>query len=141
MSQSVDLACKARKWLREPSSCARVVVIATGLSSEHVDLIHHGFSCFNNIALAHIDTADAGFFLGLQGVDCDYCIVVAGELDKRFLRDLPMRTTSIYRIASDTRAERSVLDAVEQVKRLARLCPPSRLENEPANFAAFASAC
>lgn len=116
--------------MREPSSCTRVVVIATGLSSDHVDLIHHGFSCFDNIALAHVDAADAGFLVGLRAPECDYCLVVAGELDKRFLHNLPMRKTSIYQIAEGARTERSVIDAVEQVKRLARVSPSRRLEIE-----------
>jgi hypothetical protein len=141
VSRTSDYRFKSRKWVREPSSCTRVVVVAIGLSSDHVDLIHHGFSCFDNIALMHVDAADAGFLVGLQAPECDYFLVIAGELDKRFLHDLSMRKTSIYQIAEGARAERSVIDAVEQVKRLARVSSSQRLEIDAPGFASLASTC
>lgn len=117
--------------MREPSSCTRIVVITAGLGSEHIALIHHSFSCFENIALMQVDVAPmtAGIFDAPVST-CDYCLVVAGKLDKRFLRDLPKRRISIYPIAQDARTERSVIEAVEQVKSLARANPPPRIDTE-----------
>lgn len=57
MSQTADCR-KAMKWMREPSSCTRIVVIASGLESDHIDLIHQGFSCFDNVAMIHVETAN-----------------------------------------------------------------------------------
>lgn len=117
--------------MREPSSCTRIVVITAGLGSEHIALIHHSFSCFENIALMQVDVAPmtAGIFDAPVST-CDYCLVVAGKLDKRFLRDLPKRRINIYPIAQDARTERSVIEAVEQVKSLARANPPPRIDTE-----------
>ena len=117
--------------MREPSSCTRIVVITAGLGSEHIALIHHSFSCFENIALMQVDVAPmtAGIFDAPVST-CDYCLVVAGKLDKRFLRDLPKRRINIYQIAQDARTERSVIEAVEQVKSLARANPPPRIDTE-----------
>ncbi|WP_223480276.1 MULTISPECIES: hypothetical protein [unclassified Pseudomonas] len=133
MSRSADCRNNARKWMREPSSGTRIVVITAGLGSEHLELIHHSFSCFENIALMQVDVApmSAGMFEAHTST-CDYCLVVAGELDKRFLRDLPKRRINIYPIARDARTERSVIEAVEQVKSLARANPPPRIDNESA---------
>lgn len=117
--------------MREPSSCTRIVVITAGLGSEHIALIHHSFSCFENIALMQVDVAPmtAGIFDAPVST-CDYCLVVAGKLDKCFLRDLPKRRINIYPIAQDARTERSVIEAVEQVKSLARANPPPRIDTE-----------
>lgn len=119
--------------MREPSSCTRIVVITAGLGSEHIALIHHSFSCFENIALMQVDVAPmtAGIFEAPIST-CDYCLVVAGKLDKCFLRNLPKRRINIYPIASDARTERSVIDAVEQVKSLARANQPPRIDTESA---------
>ncbi|MHC8286066.1 hypothetical protein ACYZUD_04395 [Pseudomonas sp. XS1P51] len=133
MSQTADRRNTARKWMREPSSCTRIVVIAAGLDSEHIDLIHHSFSCFENIALMQIDAApiNVGVFEAPIAT-CDYCLVVVGELDKRYLRHLPKRRISIYPIAEDATTERSVIEAVEHVKSLARATPPPRGDIETA---------
>lgn len=60
MSQTAAGRNKVMKWMREPSSCTRIVVIASGLDSDHIDLIHQGFSCFDNIALIQVDTSNTG---------------------------------------------------------------------------------
>lgn len=91
MSQTADCRHQSLKWMREPSSDTRIVVIVSGLDSDHIDLMHHGFSCFDNIALMHVDTANAG---------------------------------------SDKRVE-GLIDAVDQVKSLARTSPPPPLEALP----------
>lgn len=143
MNQLVDFSYEAGKWVREPSSCTRVVVIATGISSDHIDLIHHGFSCFENIALMHLEVGRAGFS-GLSGVKisgCYVCLVVAGELDKRFLNDLPMGEINIYQIEEGGRAERSVIAAVEQVKRLARMTHSRQLDIDTVTVVQQAWAC
>ncbi|SEE70562.1 hypothetical protein [Pseudomonas migulae] len=89
MSQTADCRNKALKWMREPSSGTRIVVIASGLDSDHIELIHQGFSCFENVALIHVETAN---------------------------------------VAS---AERSILEAVDQVKSLARASHSRHLEVFP----------
>lgn len=146
MSQSTDFHYKSRKWLREPSSCTRIVVIVIGVSTDHIDLMHHGFSCFENIALMHIDTTQAGqevvrdprsrsvdraeptALFDTQISECACCVVVAGELDECFLHDFPLRKVCVYPIAEGARAQRSVIDVVEKVKSLARVAHSRRVE-------------
>jgi hypothetical protein len=133
MSQTADYRHPGRKWMREPSSETRVVVFTAGLESEHLALIHHSFSCFENVALMQVEampTNDDLFEARLP--TCDYCLVVAGELDKRFLRELPRRRISIYPIAEHAPSERSVIAAVEHVKSLARSTPVPRLDPDTA---------
>ncbi|MCP1496462.1 hypothetical protein J2Y86_001169 [Pseudomonas migulae] len=89
MSQTADCRNNAMKWMREPSSGTRIVVIASGLDSDHIDLIHQGFSCFDNVALIQVETAN----------------VVS--------------------------AERFIIEAVEQVKNLARASHSRHLEVFP----------
>ncbi|SDH51680.1 hypothetical protein SAMN05216588_105106 [Pseudomonas flavescens] len=110
------------KWIREPSSCTRVVVIACGLESDHIDLIHQGFSCFDTVALIHVDAVRTvpGKLVEVRVTKGDYRFVVFGELDERLLHDLSIGEPCIYPIASGGVAERSVISAVEQVKSLAR---------------------
>lgn len=157
MSQSIGFHYKFMKWLREPSSCTRIVVIVIGVSTDHIDLMHHGFSCFENIALMHIDTtqveqevvrdsrsrsvdrAEPTAFFEAQISECACCVVVAGELDEWFLHDFPLRKICIYPIAEGARAERSVIDVVEQVKSLARVTHSRRVET--ASLLHWASAC
>jgi len=118
--------------MREPSNGTRVVVIAAGLDSEHIDLMHHNFSCFENIALMRVEVAPVttGLFEA-HLPSCDYCLVVAGELDKGFLGDLSRRRISIYPIAEDARIEHALIEAVDHVKRLARATPSPRIAPEP----------
>ncbi|NUT88420.1 hypothetical protein HNO91_18445 [Pseudomonas corrugata] len=122
MSQAADCRTHALKWMREPSNCTRIVVIACGLDSDHIDLIHQGFSCFDNVALIHVDAVHTvpGQLAEVRMATEDYCFVVLGELDERLLHDLSIGQPCIYPIASDGAAERSVIAAVEQVKSLAR---------------------
>lgn len=131
MSRTADYRQQGSKWMREPSNGTRLVVFAAGLDIEHLDLLHHSFSCFENVALMQVEAAppDAELF-DARLPTCDYCVVVAGELDKRFLRDLPKRKISIYPIAEQAPRERSVIEAVEHVKSLARATPAPRLETD-----------
>ncbi|ROM52264.1 hypothetical protein BK648_09545 [Pseudomonas poae] len=119
--------------MREPSKCTRIVVIACGLDSDHIDLVHQGFSCFDNVALIHVDAVNtmAGQLAEVRVAKSDYCFVVLGELDERLLHDLSIGRTCIYPIASDGAAERSVIAAVEQVKSLARVNRSHHLEVLP----------
>jgi hypothetical protein len=132
MSQSADRGHTASKWMREPSSGTRVVVIAAGLDSEHIDVMHHNFSCFENIALMRMEVAPvtAGLF-ETHLPSCDYCLVVAGELNEGFLGDLSRRRISVYPIAEDGPIERSLIEAVDHVKRLARATPSAPMVPEP----------
>ncbi|WP_248733012.1 hypothetical protein [Pseudomonas sp. MWU13-2517] len=133
MSQAADCRTNALKWMREPSKCTRIVVIACGLDSDHIDLVHQGFSCFDNVALIHVDAVNtmAGQLVEVRVAKSDYCFVVLGELDERLLHDLSIGRTCIYPIASDGAAERSVIAAVEQVKSLARVNRSHHLEVLP----------
>ncbi|WP_123715821.1 hypothetical protein [Pseudomonas poae] len=133
MSQAADCRTNALKWMREPSKCTRIVVIACGLDSDHIDLVHQGFSCFDNVALIHVDAVNtmAGQLAEVRVAKSDYCFVVLGELDERLLHDLSIGRTCIYPIASDGAAERSVIAAVEQVKSLARVNRSHHLEVLP----------
>lgn len=122
MSRTAEGCVHAMKWMREPSSCTRIVVIVSGLDSDHIDLIHQGFSCFDNVALIHVDTVGTatGKLIGVQMAKSDYCFVVLGELDERLLHDLSIDQPCLYPVAPGEAGERSVLAAVEQVKSLAR---------------------
>lgn len=133
MSRTVEGRIHAMKWMREPSSCTRIVVIVSGLDSDHIDLIHQGFSCFDNVALIHVDTVNTvnGKLVGVQVAKSDYCFVVLGELDERFLHDLSIDQPCLYPVAPDEAGERSVIAAVEQVKRLARVSHSRHLEAIP----------
>ncbi|WP_080482370.1 hypothetical protein [Pseudomonas syringae] len=133
MSQAADCRTTALKWMREPSNCTRIVVIACGLDSDHIDLIHQGFSCFDNVALIHVDAVNTvpGQLAEVRVAKGDYCFVVLGELDERLLHDLSIGQPCIYPIASDGAAERSVIAAVEQVKSLARVNRSHHLEVLP----------
>jgi hypothetical protein len=133
MSQAADCRTNALKWMREPSKCTRIVVIACGLDSDHIDLIHQGFSCFDNVALIHVDAVNtmAGQLAEVRVAKSDYCFVVLGELDERLLHDLSIGRACIYPIASDGAAERSVIAAVEKVKSLARVNRSHHLEVLP----------
>jgi len=130
MSQAAYCRTNAPKWMRAPSNCTRIVVIACGLDSDHIDLIHQGFSCFDNVALIHVDAAHTGpgQLAEVRGVKGDYCFVVLGEVDEGLLHDLSIGQPRIYPIAPDGAAERSVIAAVEQVKHLARVNRPHPLE-------------
>jgi len=125
MNRSTDYRHQAMKWMREPSSCTRIVVIAYGLESDHIDLMHHGFSCFDNIALMQVE-ADTGSDKFVE-VQADYSFVVFGQLDERLLHGKPC----VYHVTHDTWAERSVIDAVEHVKSLARVSHSRHLEALP----------
>ncbi|WP_223505769.1 hypothetical protein [Pseudomonas sp. GL-RE-29] len=133
MSQAADCRTNALKWMREPSNCTRIVVIACGLDSDHIDLIHQGFSCFDNVALIHVDAVNTmpGQLAEVRVVKGDYCFVVLGELDERLLHDLSIGQSCIYPIASDGAAESSVIAAVEQVKSLARVNRSHHLDALP----------
>ncbi|MGA3797890.1 hypothetical protein ACPCYX_09005 [Pseudomonas fluorescens] len=133
MSQAADSRTNALKWMREPSNCTRIVVIACGLDSDHIDLIHQGFSCFDNVALIHVDAVNTvpSQLAEVRVAKSDYCFVVLGELDERLLHDLSIGQPCIYPIASDGAAERSVIAAVEQVKSLARVNRSHQLEALP----------
>lgn len=133
MSQAADCRNKAMKWMREPSSCTRIVVIASGLESDHIDLIHQGFSCFDNVALIHIDAVNTvpDKLVEVRVAEKDYCFVVFGELDERLLHELSIGKPCVYPIAQDAWAERAVIQAVEQVKSLARVNPSRHLEVLP----------
>lgn len=129
MNRSTDYRHQAMKWMREPSSCTRIVVIASGFDSDHIDLMHHGFSCFDNIALMQVDRADTGSdtLVEVQTTRSDYSFVVFGQLDERLLHGKPC----VYHVTHDTWAERSVIDAVEHVKSLARVSHSRHLEALP----------
>lgn len=133
MSQAAGCRTNALKWVREPSNCTRIVVIACGLDSDHIDLIHQGFSCFDNVALIHVDAVNTlpGQLAGARVAKADYCFVVLGELDQRLLHDLSIGQPCIYPIAPDGAAERSIIAAVEQVKSLARVNRSHHLEVLP----------
>ncbi|MCJ8207289.1 hypothetical protein [Pseudomonas sp. RGM2987] len=133
MSQAAYCRNNALKWMREPSNCTRIVVIAGGLDSDHIDLIHQGFSCFDNVALIHIDAVKTGSGQLAEGrvAEGDYCFVVLGEVDEHLLHDLSIGQPCIYPIAPDGAAERSVIAAVEQVKSLARVNRSHPLEVLP----------
>lgn len=133
MSQTADCRTSTMKWMREPSSCTRIVVIVCGLDSDHNDLIHQGFSCFDNVALIHVDTVNTapGKRVEVRVAKSDYCFVVLGELDERLLHDLSIGQPCIYPIAPDEAAERSVIAAIEQVKSLARVSHSRHLEVIP----------
>ncbi|WP_448107547.1 hypothetical protein [Pseudomonas azerbaijanoccidentalis] len=125
MNRSADYRYQTMKWMREPSSCTRIVVIASGFDSDHIDLMHHGFSCFDNIALMQVE-ADTGSDKFVE-VQADYSFVVFGQLDERLLHGKPC----VYHVTHDTWAERSVIDAVEHVKSLARVSHSRHLEALP----------
>lgn len=133
MSQAAGCRTNALKWVREPSNCTRVVVIAYGLDSDHIGLIHQGFSCFDNVALIHIDAVNTlpGQLAEVRVAKADYCFLALGELDEGLLRDLSIGQPCIYPIASDGTAERSIIAAVEQVKSLARVNRSHHLEVLP----------
>ncbi|MDR6579343.1 hypothetical protein WLF14_26465 [Pseudomonas fluorescens] len=133
MSQAADCRTHALKWMREPSNCTRIVVIACGLDSNHIDLIHQGFSCFDNVALIHVDVVNTvpGQLAEVRVAKGDCCFVVLGELDERLLHGLSIGQPCVYPIASDGAAERSVIAAVEQVKSLARVSHSRHLEVIP----------
>lgn len=133
MSQTADCLTHAMKWMREPSSGTRIVVIVCGLDSDHIDLIHQGFSCFDNVALIHVDTVNTvpGKFVEVRVAKSDYCFVVLGELDEGLVHDLSIGKPYIYPIAPDGEAERSVIAAVEKVKSLARVSHSRLLEVIP----------
>nr|BFE98109.1 hypothetical protein GCM10020185_86450 [Pseudomonas brassicacearum subsp. brassicacearum] len=48
---------------------------------------------------------------------CDYSFLVCGELEEHLLNNLSIGNPCIYQIGQDSWAERSVIDAVEQVKK------------------------
>ncbi|WP_083244888.1 hypothetical protein [Pseudomonas sp. 8 R 14] len=133
MSQAVDCRPNAMRWMREPSSCTRIVVIVCGLDSAHIDLIHQGFSCFDNVALLHVDAVDTvpGKHVDVQVARSDCSFVVLGELDERVLHSLSMGKRCLYSIAPDVSAECSVIAAVEQVKNFARVSHSRHLETIP----------
>ncbi|WP_210642761.1 hypothetical protein [Pseudomonas sp. Tri1] len=133
MSQAAGCRTNALKWMREPSNCTRIVVIACGLDSDHIDLIHQGFSCFDNVALIRVDAVNPvpGQLAEVRVARGEYCFVVLGELDERLLHDLSISPPCIYPIASDGATERSVIAAVEQVKSLARVNRSHHLEGLP----------
>lgn len=114
--------------MREPSSSTRIVVVATGLTTEHFDLIHHAFCCFENIALLNIDDTHVGpdrtplaarFLQKTEG--CHYYLLVTGEFNEWQLHGLPSRKICICQIADGLPGERSVIGVVEQIKSLARV--------------------
>ncbi|WP_082341050.1 hypothetical protein [Pseudomonas sp. MIACH] len=133
MSRTVECRTHAMKWMREPSSGTRIVVIVCGLDSAHIDLIHQGFSCFDNVALIHVDTVNTvpGKRVDVQGVKSDCSFVVLGELDERLLHSLSVGKRCIYSIAPDGSAECSVIAAVEQVKSFARVSHSHHVEVIP----------
>lgn len=133
MSRTAEGRIHAMKWMREPSSCTRIVVIVSGLDSDHIALIHQGFSCFDNVALIHVDTVNTvnGKLVGVKMAKSDYCFVVLGELDEHVLHDLSIGQPCLYPVAPDEAAERSVIAAVEQVKSLARGSHSRHLEAIP----------
>lgn len=143
MSQAADCRTHAMKWVREPSNCTRIVVIVCGLDSDHIDLIHQGFSCFDNVALIHVDTVNTapGKRVEVRVAKSDYCFVVLGELDERLLHDLSIGQSCIYPIAPDEAADRSVIAAVEQVKSLARVSHSRHLEVIPDTSRSCLRAC
>ncbi|WVV49017.1 hypothetical protein THH46_11815 [Pseudomonas sp. NA13] len=106
------------KWMREPSSRTRIVVIVSAIDSDHIDLMHHGFSCFDNIALVQVEPSDTGAdrCVAVHVAGCDYSFLVCGELEEYLLNNLSIGNPCIYQIGQDSWAERSVIDAVEQVK-------------------------
>lgn len=132
MSRSADCRFKTLKWMREPSSCTRIVVIVSAMDSDHIDLMHHGFSCFDNIALVQVEPSGSGAqrCVEVHVAGCDYSFLVCGELEESLLHDLSIGNPCIYQIGQSSWAERSVIEAVEQVKKLARLSY-SRLETLP----------
>lgn len=133
MSRSADCRSKTMKWMREPSSCTRIVVIVSAIDSDHIDLMHHGFSCFDNIALVQVEPSDTGAdrCVEVHVAGCDYSFLVCGELEEYLLNNLSIGNPCIYQIGRDSWAERCVIDAVEQVKKLARLSYSRRLEALP----------
>ena len=133
MSRTAEDRAYAMTWMREPSSCTRIVVIVSGLDSDHIDLIHQGFSCFDNVALIHVDTLNTapGKLVGVPVAKRDCHFVVLGELDERFLHDLSIGQPCLYPVAPDEAAEHAVIAAVEQVKSLARVSHSRHLEVIP----------
>ncbi|UUQ64318.1 hypothetical protein NLK61_24380 [Pseudomonas fuscovaginae UPB0736] len=93
------------------------------MDSDHIDLMHHGFSCFDNIALVQVEPSDIGAHRCVEGhvAGCDYSFLVCGELEASLLNNLSIGNPCIYQIGQDSRAERSVIEAVEHVKKIARL--------------------
>ncbi|SFH40599.1 hypothetical protein [Pseudomonas sp. NFACC45] len=133
MSRTAEGRAYAMTWMREPSSCTRIVVIVSGLDSDHIDLIHQGFSCFDNVALIHVDTLNTapGKLVGVPVAKRDCHFVVLGELDERFLHDLSIGQPCLYPVAPDEAAEHAVIAAVEQVKSLARVSHSHHLQVIP----------
>ncbi|MCK8663746.1 hypothetical protein M1M11_02490 [Pseudomonas azerbaijanoccidens] len=152
MNKSIGVVYSDRKWVREPSNCTRIVVVAAGVDAEHIDLMHHGFSCFANIAFLHVDRqpvesgvagdfslrpanrTNTSLFEGAIS-ECAFYIVVNGTLDEWLLHDLPLHDTSINQLSADTCSERSIIEAVEQIKSLARASHAPRIEFETPDFA------
>ncbi|OAB49446.1 hypothetical protein [Pseudomonas thivervalensis] len=132
MSRSADCRSKTLKWMREPSNGTRIVVIVSAMDSDHIDLMHHGFSCFDNIALVQVEPSDMGAHkcVEVHVAGCDYSFLVCGELEESLLSHLSIGNPCIYQIGQGSWAVRSVIEAVEQVKKLARLSY-SRLETSP----------
>ena len=123
MSRSADCGSKTMKWMREPSNCTHIVVVVSAMDSDHIDLMHHGFSCFDNIALVQVEPPDIGAdrCVEVHVAGCDYSFLVCGELEEYLLNNLSVGHPCIYQIGQGNWAERSVIDAVEHVKKLARL--------------------
>lgn len=151
MNKSIDGVCHNRKWVREPLNHTRIVVIAAGVDDEYLALMHHGFSCFSNIALLHIDrkpvelSVVGGFsprsatrtntsLVGSAISACAFYVFVNGALDDWFLHDLPLQEASIYQLSADTSSERSIIEAVEHIKSQARVAPTPWIEFEPIRF-------
>lgn len=133
MSRTAHARIHAMKWMREPSSHTRILVIVSGLDSDHIDLIHQGFSCFDNVALIHVDTVNTAPGKLVEGhvAKRDYRFVVLGELDEHVLHDLSIAQPCLYPVAPDETSERSIMAAVEQVKNLARGSHSRHLEAIP----------
>ncbi|WDY56923.1 hypothetical protein [Pseudomonas sp. PSKL.D1] len=100
----------------------RVVVIAFGVGSEHIELLHHSFSCFANIALMQVDDEAAAHdnVLQVQVSDDPRSLMANRVLARSCPTQGMVGQPMTYSIARGARAERSVIDAVEHVKRLAR---------------------
>jgi hypothetical protein len=151
MNKSIDVVYNNRKWVREPSNCTRIVVIAAGVDAEHIDLMHHGFSCLGNIAFLHVDRqpvdsggvaatslwpqarANTSLFEGPIS-ECAFHVVLNGTLEEWLLHDLPSHGASVYQLSADTRIEHSVIKVVEQIKGLARSSQATGNEFETITF-------
>lgn len=118
--------------MRELSFHTRVIVIAVGLSEEQIHLVHYGFSCFDSVALMHVESRCVmPQSVDLQCAEYHYCLMVIDTSDDVFLADIPPQRVCIYSIGQ---AECSVIGAIEQIKRFARMTHSRNVNINSASF-------